>query len=101
MRKIINGKMYNTATARLVGEYENGYYRNDFNWYEEQLYRKKTGEFFKYGRGNAMSPYAERCMGGMCGGEKIVPISEEDAREFAEKKLTVEEYIEAFGEVEE
>lgn len=49
-----------------------------------------------------MSPYAEyvneNCWGS---GEDIIPLSEEKAKEWAEKHLEVDEYEEIFGEVEE
>ena len=43
---IINGKLYNTETATYVGGYSNGLSINDFNYYDEELYRKRTGEYF-------------------------------------------------------
>ena len=30
MKKIINGKMYNTETAKEIGSWNNGRYRSDF-----------------------------------------------------------------------
>ena len=54
MKKIINGKMYNTETAKYCGGYE---FSNcgDFNYVCEELYQKKTGELFLYGEGGAMN----------------------------------------------
>ena len=54
MKKIINGKMYNTETACLMGEHSNCYGPNDFRCCSEQLYQKRTKEFFMYGSGGAM-----------------------------------------------
>ena len=47
MKKIINGKMYNTETAKYCGGYE---FSNcgDFNYVCEELYQKKTGELYLY-----------------------------------------------------
>lgn len=102
MQKIINGKKYNTDTAEMVGTYCNNYGRNDFNWMEETLYKKRTGEFFLFGEGGAASKYCTWLDGhNRCGGEKIVPMTFDDAREWAEKHLEVEEYEAIFGEVEE
>ena len=67
-----------------------------------QLYQKRTKEFFMYGSGGAMTRYAEYVEG--CGstyGEKIIPITEDEAKEWVEKYLTVDEYIKIFGECEE
>ena len=46
MKKYINGKVYDTETAQLIGTYANGGNWRDFSHYEETLYRKRTGEFF-------------------------------------------------------
>lgn len=101
MKKIINGKMYNTETATFVG-IDSYSYPSDFNWWEEELYKKKTGEFFLYGKGGAMSRYSEACgQNSWCGGSQIVPLSTTDARLWAEKHLTADEYESIFGPAEE
>jgi len=43
--------------------------------------------------------YVEGC--GSTYGEKIIPITEDEAKEWVEKYLTVDEYIKIFGECEE
>lgn len=102
MKRIINGKLYNTETAKEMGIYYSDYARNDFDYYEETLYKKKTGEFFLYGFGNAASKYAKSAFGGgQCGGENIKPLTEEQAKKWTENHLEADEYIEIFGEVEE
>ena len=45
MKKIINGKTYNTETAKEISEWSEGVYR-DFTYIGETLYRKRTGEYF-------------------------------------------------------
>lgn len=101
MKKIIKNKVYNTDTAKLLAEYDSGN-RGDFHWYCEELYQKKTGEFFIYGEGNAASPYSQKVdtntWSGSCA---IVPMSYDEAREWAEKKLDADEYISIFGEPQE
>lgn len=102
MQKIINGKKYNTETAEQVGFYSNRYGRNDFNWLEETLYKKRTGEFFLFGEGGPASHYCTWIdNNNRTSGERIVPMTFEEARQWAEKHLEVEEYEEIFGEVEE
>ena len=97
MKKIINGKLYDTTTAKSIGSdsYSN---RREFNYWYEELYQKRTGEFFLYGEGGPMSRYA-RTIGQneWSGGEEIMPLSYSKAREWAEKHLTVDECTEAFG----
>lgn len=101
MKKIINGRKYDTDTAKEMGFSTNGYGVRDFNYYRETLYRKITGEFFLYGIGNAASRYAVRCGSGWSGGERITPFTLDEAKVWAEKHLDAEEYEEIFGEVEE
>ena len=102
MKKIINGKVYDTETAKKVGEYEPNPYRSDFHWYCETLYKKKTGEFFLHGEGNAASPYSRSCgQNEWCGGERIEPMSYKGAQKWAEEHLDGDEYCEIFGEPDE
>lgn len=102
MKKIINGKVYDTSTAKKCGEYEPNPYRSDFNWFCEELYQKKTGEFFLYGEGNAASPYSKSCgQNEWCGSEAIKPMAYAEAQEWAEKHLDGDDYITIFGDPEE
>lgn len=97
MRKIINGKLYDSDTAKSIGSdsYSNP---RDFNYWCEVLYQKRTGEFFLFGEGGPMSRYS-RSMGdnSWSGGEQIIPLSYDKARKWAEEHLTVDEYEAAFG----
>lgn len=102
MKKIINGKKYDTETAKRVGCWSNNYNWGDFNWCAERLYKKKNGEFFLHGEGGAMSIYS-RSFGQneWRGGESIRPLTESEAKLWAEKHLDGDEYESIFGEVEE
>ena len=98
MRKIIEGKLYDTETARMVGEWANAGSWRDFNHMEEQLYRKRTGEFFLYGEGGPATKYAVSAgQNTWSGGSRIIPLSYENARQWAEEHLDAEEYAEIFG----
>lgn len=97
MKKIINGKRYDTGTAQLVGTYTNGYGCRDFNFIGEDLYRKKTGEFFLHGQGGALTEYAQTVGESVGGGDKIIPLSIEEAQEWAEDHLTGDEYEQIFN----
>lgn len=102
MKKIINGKMYNTETAEEYGDDWNGCPTNDFNYSCTTLYKKKTGEFFLHGEGGALSKYSESCgNNSWTGGSKIIPITVDEAKEWTEEHLEADVYIELFGEVEE
>lgn len=101
MKRIIKGKAYNTETAERVGSWGNGCYTNDFNYCSEDLYRKRTGEFFLHGEGHALSIYASHEGNSSGWGEQIIPLTYQEAQEWAEKHLTGDEYEEIFGEVSE
>lgn len=101
MKKIINGKKYDTETARELVFWDNGYIGSDFSYVEEVLYKKKTGEYFLKGFGGPMSKYAESHGNNVGWGEKIIPMSEVEAKKWSEEKLSVYKYEELFGEVEE
>lgn len=99
MKKIINGRVYDTEKAKKVGFYADGISYRDHAWYNETLYRKKTGEFFIYGEGGSASRYRRRIKNMWHEGDKIVPLSYESAHTWAEKHLDTNEYDEIFGEV--
>ena len=102
MRKIIDGKMYNTETATKVAEWSNDCFVSDFSYFSETLYRKRTGEYFVYGEGGPMSPWAEPCgSNGWKSASDILPVSKSHARKWMEKHAEIEEYIAEFGEPEE
>ena len=97
MRKVIRGKLYDTGTAREVGEWSDGY-PSDFRYVSETLYCKRTGEYFVHGEGGAMSRYAESCgQNQWQGGEAITPLTYDAAREWAEGHLDADEYEAEFG----
>ena len=102
MKKIINGKKYDTNTAKEVGYWNNGLLLTDINYIEEILYQKKTGEFFLYGEGGARTEYAEHIGENTSrSGSNIILLAEDEAKRWAEERLTVDEYEKIFGEVEE
>lgn len=101
MKKIINGKKYDTETAKLMGTYSNGQGYSDLNYFSSELYKKKTGEFFIYQEGGPMSIMGICRDGSIVGSENIIPVSENDAKNWVEEHLSVDEYESIFGEVEE
>ena len=102
MKKIINGKVYDTDTARELGSWANMADRRNFSQFEETLYRKKTGEFFLYGEGGPASKYAQAVgQNEWSGGSRIMPLDFSEARQWAEEHLDADEYESIFGEVSE
>lgn len=102
MKKIIDGKTYNTETVKLPGVYRTpGLMPDDYFFCREELYRTKKGTYFLYGKGGAMTSYFREIQGMAVGGDAIQIITEDKAKEWAEHKLSANEYAEIFGEAEE
>ena len=100
MKKIIGGRVYDTEKARELGTYANAGSWRDFSHLEETLYRKKTGEYFLFGEGGPMTRYAEaEGQNSWSGGRRIMPMSYDEAREWAEEHLEADEYESIFGEI--
>ena len=100
MKKIINGKVYDTETAKELAYWENMPDVRDFHQFCERLYRKKTGEFFLHGEGGPMTQYAQTVgANSWSGGERIMPMTFAEAKAWAEEHLDGEEYEVIFGEV--
>lgn len=101
MQKIINRKLYDTETAKRIGDYSYDY-PNSFRYFSEELYCKTTGEFFLYGEGGPASKYCEYVAENrQRSGSRIVPLSIEEAKEWVEQYCSADTYIELFGPVEE
>jgi hypothetical protein len=102
MKKIINGKLYDTETAKEIGRHSYGEGQRDFRHYTEILYRKRTGEYFIWGEGGPMSRYSKSVgMNEWTGSERITPMDYKAAREWAEEHMDAEDYQAEFGEVSE
>lgn len=101
MKKIINGKLYNTETATELGSYQAPFTYSDFNWWQETLFIKRTKEYFLFGESHASSKYNQRYADGWGPAEKIIPLTEDEARDWAEEFLEADDYMDIFGEVEE
>jgi hypothetical protein len=86
MIKVINGKRYNTETSELLAEYENGLYGGDFGRLSEDLYRTKNGAFFLHGSGGAITVYSKSYGGNRMGGERIVPMTDEEVLGWLENR---------------
>ncbi|MCD8148624.1 MAG: hypothetical protein LUE92_03455 [Clostridiales bacterium] len=100
MKKIINRKKYDTETAERIGTYQTRDDRRDFSCVRETLYRKRTGEYFLYGEGGPKTEYARQVgQTTWAGGCEIIPYTEDEAKKWSEKHLSVDRYEEVFGEV--
>jgi hypothetical protein len=84
MKKIIEGKRYDTTTAEPVASWDNGLSRSDFHNCEETLYLTKNGAWFIYGRGGAMSAWRKPVGNMWSGGGDIKVVSHRDAQAWLE-----------------
>ena len=95
MKKIINGRQYDTDKAQYMGGDSGG---EGFSHWSEELYQKRTGEFFLHGEGGALTKYAEyEGDNRWHSGEDIIPLSLEAAREWGEKHLDGDAWESIFG----
>jgi hypothetical protein len=99
MKRVIEGKVYNTETATEIATWSNHYFPNDFHYCEETLYRTKKGAWFIAGEGGALSKYSRPCgSNGSCGGDGLEPISAKEAMEWLEQHEFTDELEEHFAE---
>ena len=97
MRKVINGRTYNTATSKVIGGWDNGRSYNDFEYCKETLYKNTKGAYFLVGKGGGNSKYGEWHGNSGGPGEELKPMTTTEAQEWAEEHLDVDEYEEEFG----
>ena len=101
MKRVINGKLYNTDTAVELACYEANA-TDSLNYYSERLYRKRPGEYFIHGEGGARTRYAAATSDGWNrGGEAIFPLTAAEAREWAEQHISEEDFERLFCAVSE
>ena len=84
MKKVIDGKLYDTETATEIASFDNGRGWDDFHHLNETLYITKKGQHFLYGIGGAMSKYSEKSGNMTHGTENIELLNAIEAREWAE-----------------
>lgn len=103
MKKVIDGKVYNTETAEHICTLECRYYPGDFGYHDTGLYRTKKSTYFLHGTGGPMTMWAQpEGNTGRRGGSGLRVISADEAREYAEDAgLEPEEMIAAGFEIEE
>lgn len=99
MKRIIRNKLYNTDTAHKIAEYCNNA-EQDFARATITLYRKRTGEYFIHGDGGPYTIYGRRYEDGSMGwGEKIEPLTYQQAKQWAEDHISADAYESEFGKI--
>jgi hypothetical protein len=92
MRKVIDGKCFDTETATLLAEAQSGGYVDEFHSWQEGLYRTPRGRFFTAGYGGLLYNSWH--------GNGIRPLSDAEARQWVETHVNGE-FEDVFGEAEE
>ena len=101
MRSIINGKLFDTEKAEVIGNWSYGNW-GDFRHFEETLYVTRKGMYVLYGSGGCMSQYSRQTgTNEWSGGSEIRAISKSEAMDWAEEHCSTDEFIQYFGEPEE
>ena len=100
MKSIINKKIYNTDTAKEMASTCWGYNLDDSYHISETLYRKRTGEFFLHGYGGDKTEYRMYRSGYWWDGEKIMPMTTEEAKAWVKSNFIIDIYIKIFGKEE-
>jgi hypothetical protein len=91
MKAIIGGKRYDSETATRIGTYCPNHNPSDFRYLCEELYKTKSGLYFLAGEGGAMTEYKESTgSNSWSGGERITPMTPEEAFEWASRHLDAE-----------
>jgi hypothetical protein len=96
MKRLIANKKYDIQDARLVAEYNNGLDSSDDESYFEELYLKKGGGYFLYGRGGVNSKWAN------ANGEGTKILTVEEAKAWVKEHVNEKNnYADLWGEAEE
>lgn len=99
MRRVVDGRMYDTEMAERVCGIDIGS-RSDFRYEDTTLYRTKKGAFFLAGEGGPLSRWGRRVDGGKAGGKGILPVDTAIALAFAEEaELDADRFTEFFGDL--
>lgn len=84
MKKVIDGRIFDTEKATRVAFHDNGRSDSDFRTESEGLYRTGRGAWFLAGEGGALTKYRQQ-FGDMWGyGEAIIPLTDEEALKWLE-----------------
>lgn len=98
MKKILNGKRFDTETAIVVGSADYGY-SGDFSAWKATLYKTpRSGAYFLAGEGGPMTIFARHHSdGSRSGGSNLIPLDDASALDWAEQHLTADEIEAGFA----
>lgn len=96
MKKVIDKKIYDTETAKKIGDFHNMIDRSNFKHCEEELYVTEKGNYFLYGTGGPLSKYSVPTGNGKSGSSDIEALTEEEAIDWCERTDNVDTILEHF-----
>lgn len=100
MRRVIDGKTYNTETADEVCTLSGTANRTDFRYHDTSMYRTKGGAFFLAGEGGPMSMWAQAVeQNSWSSGKGIKPLTREEALSILEQENEQDAIEQYFGEM--
>lgn len=99
MKKIVNGKMYNTETAELVEEYNNGLSSSDVKHIREELYKTRKSVYFLYAEGGALTCYSESNGKTSWGAATIIPLDDSETFDWLVRRGYSDEAYEYFPDM--
>lgn len=103
MKRIINGKTYNTETAQHICDLPSPTCdESNFNYNNTSLYRAKKGTYFIAGEGGYMSQWSRREENSWVNGSGIRVITKKEAQELAEdSNIDPDDFVKAGFSLEE
>ena len=96
MKKVIDGKLYNTRTAKYICDTGNTIRESDFEWERSALYITKKGRFFISGEGGALSRFATKSGNHRTTGSGLFPLTQGEALQLCRKHGEPEDLQEFF-----
>lgn len=96
-KAVINGFRYDSTKAIEVGTYDSRHSASEFQGWAATLYKTvRKGYFFLVGEGGPMTQFGEKRGDARTYGKKIIPMTNDIARNWAEQYLDFETVCEHF-----
>lgn len=85
IRRVINGKVYDTETATEVTRIPCHVYGDDFEWEDTRVFLSPHCQWFLAGRGNGASRWRVKTASGYVPGDGLVLLTEGEVKELFEQ----------------
>ena len=98
MQALLDGTICNTKTAMPLAQRDNGVFINDDDYYRETLYRNEYGKYFLHIYGGPSSLAANHGAQGNTVGERLIPLTLQEARNWTKTTMGAQACDALFGE---